>query len=200
MSFLLSGSWLTLSKSEMCLVVPCVDCLAEYVPQWESSLRSFQMACSLCVSAPGMLRSGSDAMAASRRTTMWSSAACSDWSIQSMLPDMWQALRVTSTRWLTDSRRAVALWRRVFIIFSCINLFFCSFIPLMTIWRSDMWLPGIQEDGVQRRVHGSDHVIHPVRTETDWTAWASIRLLSLMAISTVTLGWCVWRRWWCHWG
>lgn len=67
------------------------------------------MACSLCVSAPGMLRSGSEARAASRSTTMWSSAAWSDWSIQSRLPDMWQALRVTSTRWLTDSRSAVAL-------------------------------------------------------------------------------------------
>lgn len=59
-----------------------------------------------------MLRSGSKARAASRSTTMWSSAAWSDWSIQSRLPDMWQALRVTSTRWLTDSRSAVALRNR----------------------------------------------------------------------------------------
>jgi len=69
------------------------------------------MACSLCTSAPRRLRCGSEASAASRKTTMWPSAALSDWSIQSMLPDMWQALRVTSTRWLTERRRAVALKR-----------------------------------------------------------------------------------------
>lgn len=26
-----------------------------------------------------------------------------------------------------------------------------------------MWLPGVQEDWIQRRVHGSDYVVHPVR-------------------------------------
>lgn len=68
------------------------------------------MACSLWPSNPLRTpRSGSEAKAASLSTTMWSSAACSDWSIQSRLPDMWQALRVTRTRWLTDRRRAVAL-------------------------------------------------------------------------------------------
>lgn len=90
----------------------------------ERLLSKLQMACSLCVSAPGMLRSGSEARAASRRTTMWSSAAWSDWSIQSMLPDMWQALRVTSTRWLTESRRAVALRTRRRRHFWLISLFF----------------------------------------------------------------------------
>lgn len=64
-----------------------------------------QIDCSLS----GKPLSGSDAKAASLNTTMWSSAACSDWSIQSRLPDMWQAFRVTSTKWLTDNSNAVAL-------------------------------------------------------------------------------------------
>lgn len=104
------------------------------------------MACSLCISIPGMLRSGSEASAASRKTTMWSSAACSDWSIQSMLPDMWQALRVTSTRWLTESRRAVALWRMgLFCIFIYYLIFLDSLNLLTTIWGQQSvttWHPG----------------------------------------------------------
>lgn len=28
---------------------------------------------------------------------------------------------------------------------------------------NNMWLPGVQEDWIQRRVHGPDHVVHPVR-------------------------------------
>lgn len=125
------------------------------------------MACSRWASNPGMILSGSEASAASRKTTMWSSAAWSDWSIQSMLPDMWQALRVTSTRWLTERSKAVALRRNE------INK--CK--PQVAVghrsirWRStcSFWtvtlrceLPGVQEDWIQWRVHRPDHVVHPL--------------------------------------
>lgn len=58
---------------------------------------------------PATLLSGSVARAASRSTVMCSSAADSDWSIQSMPLVRWQAFLVTRTRWLTDSSRAVVL-------------------------------------------------------------------------------------------
>lgn len=29
--------------------------------------------------------------------------------------------------------------------------------------KRQMGLPGVQEDGIQRRVHGPDHVVHPAR-------------------------------------
>lgn len=87
-----------------------MDCIWHFVchsPLFSECVCVFvtQIDCSLS----GSRLSGSDAKAASLSTTMWSSAACSDWSIQSRLPDMWQAFRVTSTKWLTDSSNAVAL-------------------------------------------------------------------------------------------
>lgn len=153
--------------------------------------------------------SGSDAKAASLSTTMWSSAACSDWSIQSRLPDMWQALRVTSTKWLTDSSNAVALRTNSKICKLtqnknrtqpfwqiCSNMIYCTYNYYCL--NGVIKLPGIQENGIEGRIHRPNHIIHPVTEENISVSINNFRDVTLQ--NSFTLGWCVWPQWWCHSG
>lgn len=102
----------------LCVTFPCLLWVCVCVTQMDCSLSGSRL-------------SGSDAKAASLSTTMWSSAACSDWSIQSRLPGIWQAFRVTSTKWLTDNSNAVALkWYTE------------------TLWEQEAWRPSMQALGI----------------------------------------------------
>lgn len=44
-----------------------------------------------------------------------------------------------------------------------------------------MWLPGVQEDWIQRRVHGSDHIVHPVRRNSEGSALAWVRNMFILS-------------------
>lgn len=60
-----------------------------------------------------------------------------------------------------------------------------------------MGLPGVQEDGIQRRVHGPDHVVHPARRGTasgvksarvaPGAGRAAFSYLGLMRLATVMM-------------
>lgn len=61
-----------------------------------------------------------------------------------------------------------------------------------------MRLPGVQEDWIQGRVHGSDHVVHPVRRDSegalvhnvlilDCGRWTTACYLGLMRLATVMM-------------